>query len=408
MNFTDVTDYIKYHLPACTRENYTDNGTLIGLPYPYSVPCPDHFQELYYWDTYFLSLGLMETGHFDLALNNANNFIFLIEKYGFIPNGSRTYYLNRSQPPFFSMLVGEIFERTGDKQWLKKATHALVTEHEFWQTRRMTECGLNRYGAPLPQEDIDSLFACAKRRMLLDFDEQDRYAVAYTQLALAESGWDNTPRFEFCAENYIPVDLNSLLYALEKNIAHFSEILGDLETKAKFERLAEDRRQRMRELLWSEEAGAFVDYNYVDKNFSPVISAASLFPLFLGVASDEEAKKTVKLLAHLEYPCGVSACEKHDIEGRYQWDYPNAWAPIQMAVVKGLLRYGYESDAKRIAQKYINTVDVTFKSTGRLWEKYNALDGSDNVTSEKKEKMPVMLGWTAGVYVYFNKHVLNY
>ncbi len=405
--FKTVREYIEKYLPECTREHYENEDTILRLPYPYSVPCPDHFQELYYWDTYFLNFGLMETGHFDLALNNANNFIYLIEYYGYIPNANRSYYLGRSQPPFFSLIVSEIYKRTKDTQWLCRATKALILEHEFWQRYRMTKCGLNCYGGALPREDIDKFFACHKRRTLLDFPEECKEDIAKTSLALAESGWDCTPRFEHEAGNYAPVDLNSLLYALESNIARFSDILGDETNKAKFELLAAERKSRMNELLWNEENGVFADYNFVKGHFSPVLSAASFFPLFLGVADETQARATVGALERLEYKCGVVACEKHDIKGRYQWDYPNAWAPVQFAVVNGLLNYGYESEAKRIAEKYINTVESTFEKTGRLWEKYNALDGSDNVTSEKKEKMPVMLGWTSGVYVYFKEYIVK-
>ncbi len=407
MKFNCVTEYIKHCLPECTRENYEDNDTLIGLPYPYSVPCPDHFQELYYWDTYFLNLGLMDTGHLDLALNNANNFIFLIEKYGFIPNGSRTYYLDRSQPPFFSLIVKDIYARTGDKKWLYWALHALKKEHMYWQTKRMTECGLNQYGADVPEDTWERRFEGAEKRTLLTLPRENIRDIARTSHTMAESGWDFTPRFEFEAGNYVQVDLNSLLFALEKNISYFAEELGDSATKESFDNAALSRKRKMKQLLWNNQKGAFCDYNFVKKEFSPIYSAASFFPLYTELASGYEAMQTIKTLKELEYPFGIVACAKHDIAGRYQWDYPNAWAPIQMAVVKGVHNYGYGKAARRIAEKYVATVEKSFENTGRLWEKYNAIDGTDNVISEKKDKMPVMLGWTAGVYIYFKNHILN-
>ena len=407
MRNKDVEKYIEAHLMECTRVNYNDEDTLIGLPYPYSVPCPDHFQELYYWDTYFINLGLIEKGHLEQALNNVNDFFFLIEKYGFVPNASRTYYLDRSQPPFLSMMVKDIFDRTRDLEWLNHALTMLCREHSFWMTKRMTSCGLNQYGSEIPESTWNKRFQIMQNRTGQTLPEENKHAIARTSHANVESGWDCTPRFEFDAENYVQVDLNSLLYLQEKNIAFFASQLGHSTVAKEFQKLAENRCELMNRLLWCEEKGAYMDWNFGKGHFSPVLSGAGFFPLFAGVSDRARAERTAETLLNLEYPHGISACEKNSISGRYQWSYPNAWAPVQYIAVRALQAIGKHADAKRIAEKYISTVDDCFEKTGRLWEKYNAVDGSINVISEKTEQMPVMLGWTAGVYIWFRTYMMD-
>lgn len=399
-----VEKFIDEHWKDCICYQPNDEGTIVGLPYPYSVPSANKFRELYYWDTYFTNLGLLASGRIAQAKNNVDNILFLVNKFGFMPNANRTYYLDRSQPPFLSFMVKDIFEQTKDKDWLRNATIALEKEYSFWMNERMTLCGLNHYGAKIPENTWDKRFAIFQDRIQLDLSGYDKKTIAQTVHAEAESGWDCTPRFEFTAQDYAPVDLNSLLYALEKNIALFSLILDDRENKEKYDRLAADRKKLMDDFLWCEEQGAYLDYNFVTGKFSPVFSAASYYPLFVGLADKIKADKTAQNLKRIEYPCGISACEKNDIKGRYQWNYPNAWAPIQFIVAASLENYGLLEDFQRIAEKYISMVEACFEATGNLWEKYNAEDGSINVTGEINDKMPTMMGWSAGVYLYIKKH----
>ena len=265
MRNESVTNFIKEHLMECTRVHTEDEDTIIGLPYPYSVPCPSHFQEMYYWDTYFLNFGLLATDNFQQAKNNVDNFLFLVDKYGFVPNANRTYYLSRSQPPFLSLMVKEIYNRTKDTAWLRNATNMLIKEHSYWMTQRITPIGLNQYGAEVPADTIEKRFNIFQRRADMDASAYDKKMIANTVFAHAESGWDCTPRFEYDALSYIPVDLNSLLYALEENIYKFSTILGDTPNVEKFVKLSNNRRQLMDKYLWCEEQGAYLDYNYKDK-----------------------------------------------------------------------------------------------------------------------------------------------
>lgn len=141
-----VSEFIAKNFKDTIRYNPDDEGSLIGLPEPYTVPCIEGtFQEMYYWDTYFTNIGLILSGKIEQAICNTENMAYLIEKYGKMPNGNRTFYLNRSQPPFFSQAVRDIFEVTGDAEWLDRMYSAAEKEYTFWCENRMTESGLNRY-----------------------------------------------------------------------------------------------------------------------------------------------------------------------------------------------------------------------------------------------------------------------
>lgn len=394
MNSTEKFIESKWH--ECIKKNTEDNGTLIGLPYPYTVPAVGHFDEMYYWDTYFTNVGLIAGGHLDLAKNNADNMIFLINKYGFMPNGNRTYYLNRSQPPFFSEMVRDIYAQTGDKQWLNKAYDALEKEYSFWQNKRSSPIGLNVYGGTLKKESIPEAAKDFKNRVGYLPPCANDEDIAKHMIVCCESGWDVNPRWGTDGYNFAPVDLNSLMYLLEENMQYFADELGFDGDSIRWCSAKKERKRLMLKYMMSDD-GVLTDYDFVNDSLSNVFSAASFYPLFAGVLDKEDAEKTVNNLYRLEMEYGISTCEPNNVPGTYQWDYPNGWACIQYLTITGLLKYGYTDDAKRIAEKYILLVDKTFSKTGNLWEKYNVADGS--ICAKNEYEMPPMLGWTAGVYL---------
>ena len=352
--------------------------------------------EMYYWDTYFLNVGLLLSGKTEQAINNADNMAFLIERYGFMPNGNRTYYLTNSQPPFFSQLVRDIYEKTGDKHWLKKMYSAIKAELHFWQSERMTETGLNRYFGTKRSERYAVHF-CERwdKQPPEDTNELQKYADAFR--SLAESGWDCSSRFNDEGQNINPIDLNSLLYGAEMNLAYFSKQLG-IGEEEKWIKLAERRKELINKLMWNQEKSAFFDYNFEKEEKVDLFSAASFYPLFFNLATKEQAESTANKLNLLEFEFGVAACENKENLSLFQWDFPNVWPPLQYMVIKGLLNYGYEEDAKRVAKKYIDTVDLNFEESGYLWEKYDAVKGKVSVNKEYATKE--MMGWTAGIYLY--------
>ncbi len=395
-----IEEYIETNLPKCIRVNKEDKGTLIGLPYPYIVPCASGaFQEMYYWDTYFTNKGLILSGNVEQARNNVDNMCYMIEKYGFVLNGNRTTYLHNSQPPFLSMMARDVYEVTGDKEWLKKVYSALEKEHAFWSEKRGSEIGLNRYDCmPLQGEERRNAAVCLRGRIGEDVECGDEEAAARGMISAGESGWDVNPRMSSKTYEYAPADLNSLLYAMEDNLSFFAAELEKQKKSEKWKSLRDDRAALCRKYLKNAE-GLFMDYHITDKKQTSIFSAASFYPLYCGMATQEEAEAAKNALPRLETAYGILTCEKNDTPGNYQWDYPNGWAPMQLMVAGGLLRYGYREDALRIAGKFTETLERCYEQTGHLWEKYNILEG--NIQAVNEYEMPAMLGWTFGVYRCF-------
>lgn len=391
-----VRSFISSHWDDCIKENMRSEGTLIGLPYPYTVPAVGHFDEMYYWDTYFTNKGLEAEGRFAQAKNNTDNMLYLVNIYGYMPNGNRTYYLKNSQPPFLSAMVRDVYEHYMDKAWLTGAFDVLKKEYNFWMTKRMTPTGLNMYGGYLAPGAAAELAESFKERTGF-MPRGDINDIGRHHLITCESGWDINPRWGTESFNFVPVDLNSLMFMFEKNMEYFSDELEKDET-ALWSEKAERRHSLMTKYLKTDD-GLFLDYNFMKQEHSKILSAASFYPLFAGVAEPEQAAALVRELNRLETEFGILACEKNDAEGTYQWDYPNGWACLHYIAIFGLDRYGYKVEARRIAEKYTSLVDKIFESTGNLWEKYNVAEGSLNVNHESKKKMPAMMGWSAGVYL---------
>ena len=390
-----VKQYINSHWADCIKENREDKDTLIGMPYPYTVPSVGFFDEMYYWDTFFTNKGLEISGRFDQVKYNTDNMLYMVEKYGFMPNGNRTYYLTRSQPPFLSAMVYDVYSHYKDKAWLRGAYLTLKKEYDFWMTKRIAPNGLNVYGSHNYTEGLLDYMAGQLEKRVGFMPAGNTRDLGYHTCAVCESGWDICSRWGFELYNYNPVDLNSLMYLFEKNMRYFSSELGADEENI-WDRAAEKRKALMLEYMDNGD-GLLLDYNFASNTRSEVFSVASFYPMFVGLLDSKRAKKLVENLNRLETKYGVLTTEKNSIKGAYQWGYPNGWACLQYITVFALEKYGFNEDARRIAQKYIELVDKIFDETGNLWEKYNVIDGSIDVVDEYK--MPTMMGWSAGVYL---------
>jgi alpha,alpha-trehalase len=396
-----IREYIREHWEMSIRAHRDDSGDLIGLPYPYVVPCmKGMFQEIYYWDTYFANLGLIAQGMIEQARNNVDDLLYLVERFGFVPNGSRTYYLKNSQIPYLAMMVSDIFELTRDEAWLSDAYQLLKTEYDFWMQKRATVTGLNRYYHNAGPAELLNAFQDMQKRLGRTDEpgEAEQLARGAHVIAEYESGMDFNPRFESRGCDFNPVDLNCNLYRYEQNLAHFSAILGNGETAA-WERRAERRRELINRFCWNEANGLFMDYDFVNGRPAAVRSVVTLYPLWVGLATPEQARSVLDRLKVFEADFGLLSCEKRDnAPVVFQWDYPNGFPPMQYIAIKGLLNYGWRDHAERIAAKYVDLIVKTFGRTGDLWEKYNVVNGTTEVIDEYK--MPAMLGWTAGVFLY--------
>jgi alpha,alpha-trehalase len=413
----DAVEHINALWPALIRQPDTAAaGSLIPLPYPYVVP-GGRFGEIYYWDSYFTMLGLRAAGRDNLVRNMVDNFAYLIDTIGFIPNGNRSYYLSRSQPPFFAAMV-DLLARAGDEEaTLARYLPQLRKEYEFWMAGReelrperpalkkvvRLPDGkvLNRYwdarDTPRPEsyrEDVET----AERA-------QRPAAEVYRHLrSAAESGWDFSSRWLRDPQNLasihtadiIPVDLNALLFFLEVTLGRAYEAGGDTEAAANLRGLARQRRDALLEYCWSENEGYFMDYDFVERRHTPVLSLAGLFPLYFKVLRDDDrraAQIAAKVEAVFLQAGGLTTTTSHTGQ---QWDAPNGWAPLQWIAIEGLRHYGFDQLAARVKQRWVDSNLRVYRNTGKMVEKYNVFDLELEAGGGE---YPVQdgFGWTNGV-----------
>lgn len=400
-----IRAYLDKNIEKTVKVSTEDCGTLIGLPYPYTTPCvADTYQEIYYWDTYFTNAGLLSWGKEEYVKNNIQNMFYMVEKYGFMPNGNRTFYLNRSQPPFLSEMVKDYYNATLDKEWLARAYEVLEKEYAFWQSKRVTKTGLNGYfGYDIVESVLERNYYYFLRRVGKTAKEnpsrQDLIDAYFAGVSVYESGWDCNSRVKDQGHKFDMVDLNSLLYAMEGNMGFFAEELKKPDAE-KWKERQKIRREKMT-LLWNDKRGMFMDRNFETGEFSTYAGVASFYPLYAGLASQSQAESTLALYEDLNLPYGISAGESNE-QLKCQWDYPNVWAPLQFIMYKALKNYGYLDQARQVALKYVNLVETNFEKTGNLWEKY---DGNTGDPAGAEYKADPMIGWTAGVYIYFNREL---
>lgn len=389
-------DYISDYWKNLKRTNIKDKGSIIGVPYPYLVPsyAPGHefdYDELFYWDSYFMVQGMLDEKHKDLVMGILEDLMFIFKRYKIIPNSSQTYMTSRSQPPLLTTFIFDIYDAYNPgKKWLKEKIELAKAEYEtVWMGTRKPNArqvyrGLSRY---------------------YDFNYLH-------DLAEAESGWDMTPRFGRKCLNYLPVDLNALLYKYETDFARAAEILGNKKEKEHWGVAAAARRRTMEELMWSDLRGLYYDYNYVKEGRGGVASLAAYFPMWAGLVDDKRAKKLVNALKRFENKGGLSTTDALQIGQLVpgampsQWAYPNGWAPLHFIVVKALQKYGYEKDARRIAMKWLKTNLDWFNEHGVFLEKYNVVQ-PDKPPLKGLYPSQTGFGWTNAVFERFCQEFIN-
>ncbi len=409
-----LTEHIDHLWKILTRHpgEHPAGSSLLPLPHEYVVP-GGRFTELYYWDSYFIMLGLEESGCHEHLRCMADNFAYLIETYGHVPNGNRTYYLSRSQPPVF-VLMTELFEEKGVRRSSDYLPH-LHREYAYWMEgqERLREgeahsrcvrladgVVLNRYW-----DDRDTPRDESYWEDIETANQSDRpcHEVYRDLRAGAESGWDFSSRWLATSDDLssirttciLPVDLNSLLYRLETQIARLSEIKGDQVGAREFEKRARSRREAIDRYLWNESAGAYFDYDWQLAQQRENLTAATVTPLFLQLARPEQAEavaKTVRsrLLAH-----GGLATTEIGNSGE-QWDQPNGWAPLQWMGIRGLERYGHVELAEEIEERWLELVAEVFEAESKLVEKYD-LRSSARSAAGGEYPLQDGFGWSNGV-----------
>jgi alpha,alpha-trehalase len=428
---------------------------LLYLENKYVVP-GGRFNEMYGWDSYFIIRGLLRAGRVDLARGMVDNFFFEIEHYGAMLNANRTYYLTRSQPPFLSSMFVDVYQAAQkdsipDKAWLERAYTDLDKDYGMWtrDPHLAGETGLSRYydfgdGPPAEAvQDESGFYRKVAQYFFLHPAEADDYMVetkpeptqqvagsSYSlqvcdvpstmasaecekakpfklsadyykgDRSMRESGFDVSFRFGpfgAATHHYAPVCLNSLLYKTEKDLEQISLWLGHTDDAKKWSARAEARKKLINHHLWNDSQGLFFDFNFQTKRMSTYQYASTFYPLWAGVATPAQAKAVVSKLKTFERPGGIpmSTYDKGT-----QWDLPYGWGNIEMVVIDGLRRYGYNADADRVSYEFLSTVAENFRHDGNIREKYNVVTRSSEAHVELGYEMNVVgFGWTNAAFL---------
>ncbi len=432
---------------------------LLYLPSPYVVP-GGRFNEMYGWDSYFILLGLEVDHREALAKGMVDNFLFEIEHYGGVLNANRTYYLTRSQPPFLTSMIRAVYEnpasfpatpegRTEARAWLERAFTLALKDYSTWSRPEHLAgtTGLARYfdygKGPVPEMADDSTYYPDVIRWLIDHPHEggDGFLVKGSEhpdtgealrlketscdvnlsvvclhawaggyrlskdfyvgdRAMRESGFDPSNRFgpfSGATHHYAPVCLNSLLYRYERDLEHLAHVLGKPTDAARWERRAKARDAAIHRYLWRAKDGVFADYEFARGRSSTYAYISSLYPLWAGIATREEAKQVVDKLNLFERPGGLSMSNTNT---GLQWDEPFGWAPTNWVSIAGLESEGFHTEAARVAQHFDSTVDQGFAEDGTIREKYNVVSRNANVQVSTGYKQNVIgFGWTNAIYL---------
>ncbi len=411
-----LLDYISSLWPVLEQSTTSvpAYSTLLPLPYPYIVP-GGRFREVYYWDSYFTMLGLEVDGRNDLATDMLKNFAYEIDRYGHIPNGNRSYYLSRSQPPFFALMVDLIARNNGTATYTDYLPQ-LQAEYDYWMrgenevlpgravrnvVRLLDGTVLNRYWdereAPRDESYAEDV------RTALQTPRRTPGVVWRNLRAAAESGWDFSSRWLADGKTLgtirtlalLPPDLNSLLAHLEETLSEAYLLKGDAERAAFYARRAETRAAAIQRLMWDAEGGVFTDYLWREGTTTHSVTAATLYPLFLGVASPEQARAVAGVVESvLLQPGGLATTT---VTSGQQWDAPNGWAPLQWIAVVGLRNYRYPELAQEVATRWVAKTIAGFKQQAKLVEKYDVMTTGGDAGGGGEYATQIGFGWTNGV-----------
>ena len=410
-----LEEHVTSHWNYLTREadEVEAWSSLVPLPHSYVVP-GGRFREIYYWDSYFTMYGLAASGRMDLVEDMLKNFAWLVDEVDHIPNGNRSYYLSRSQPPFFGAMVS-LYQKYKGTQAALAFLPQLEKEYNFWMegADRLQPGQTNRRAVRMSDGSLlnhyyDDLNTPRPESYREDVETAESMPLAqrpqvYRDIrAAAESGWDFSSRWfndgnslsTIQTTAIVPVDLNSLLYHLEDVIAELHLAAGNTEKASQFEQIAEARKAAINKWLWNQQQQAYGDYHLDKKSFTPVLSLAMAFPLYFGIAPDNYAQAVAQQLqSKFLMPGGLVTTLNNTGQ---QWDYPNGWAPLQWIAIKGLQQYGHTELSNQIASRWLRLNRKVFQETGRMMEKYNVVD---TTLQGGGGEYPLQdgFGWTNGV-----------
>jgi len=411
-------EHIKELWRVLERRNRRDRGSLIAIPYPYIVP-GGRFVEQSYWDSYFIMIGLAADGKWGRVEDMIRNSTYMIRKFGFIPNGNRTYLLSRSQPPFFSHMVRLLARHQNRHLTLLEYLPYMLGEYRFWMRGKRTldkmdeasalrrvvrmpdGTHLNRYfdnkKTPRPEslrEDTDTAGQTDKEiseKLFLDLR------------AGAESGWDFSSRWfkdpkeisSIHTTDIVPVDLNCLLYHLEVTVAETYQLMFQPLLARRYRRLAEKRAAAINKYMWDEGEQFFIDYDFRASERTGRVTLAGVFPLYAKIATPNQAKAVAERIEKDFLKDGGLVTTL--LETGQQWDSPNGWAPLQWVTIYGLREYGYHTLADRIKERWLKTCDTVYERENKMVEKYNVVTPNEP-GGGGEYTLQDGFGWTNGVY----------
>ncbi|WP_169792089.1 trehalase family glycosidase [Jiangella muralis] len=383
---------------------------LLFLPFPYVRPggAQGAFAAMYCWDTFFINEALLAHGRLDLVRNHILNYLFMIERFGYMPNSNDRATQTRSQTPVLPISIWKYYLATGDDDLLHRAYPLLKREYEdYWNAphhRTPTGLATNR-------------------------DVGDEYLTAELA-AEAETGLDWTPIFAGDVRRCVPLITNCALVRYARLIAMIGARLGRRGEAADFARQADTRASLIRKYCWSEETGFFHEYDYQAQRMLPYVSACAYWALWAGVATEDQAKRLARNLPSLVQRYGLASTDQEYADarpdssyapdpetsaevphhsgggGNLQWMYPAGWAPEQIIAVEGLDSYGYGDQAEQVARAFLTVLVEQYHETGELWEKYNVLDGGLVVPNSRYGNLP-MHGWSAAAAVILGRRLFT-
>ena len=375
------------------------------LPCPYNSPNTGIYSDFYYWDLYFINKGLLLSKMPEQVENNIKDMVYFVNTLGYVPNSNVSYMRNRTQPPVLTLCVWDLYQYTQDKNIIHKYIDSLIKEHDFFQTRRMTNIGLNAYMCDDKTNTYEAIMSHYKylsnRVYEYSDDPKTQYEIGRDIIAVAESGLDFNARFKtkdrlMAASEFAHLDLNCWLFAVEMRLNQMLTAIGREEDAKEFLALANNRKSLIDKYFFDKKQGVYVDYHLSDGEHSHVITATSLYPHAMGISKDKES--ALKVFEQLELERGVSTAAYRDAKQYYQWDYPVMWGETTFIVFLALLNVGAIKEAQRVMDKYMSVIENQFKLTGLLWEKYDARDGS---IMNVEYDAPPFMGWTASTYEIF-------
>lgn len=393
-------------------KNINKYSTLIPLPKPYIIP-GGRFREIYYWDSYFTMHGLLSDGEVETVENMLDNFSYLIDQIGFIPNGNRIYYITRSQPPFFAAMIDLVCRFKNDYKWGLKYLKQLEAEYNFWcgdlskkgeKENHLIDLDnenfLNRYFDPTPLPREESYLEDVHTAQGLKDGKRDNLFINIR--SAAESGWDFSSRWfedekslSTCVcKDVLPIDLNCLLYLEEKFISELNELKGNKEKGEIFKDRSKKRVELVNNIFWDNKNKFYFDYNWKSKEKTGVFSLAACYPLYFKIA-DKDKATAVRDKIEKDFLRGGGVITTLNFTGQ-QWDAPNGWAPLQWITIKGLRNYGFDQTADKIKERWLDLNDNVFKRTGKMFEKYN-VDDLDLYAGGGEYPLQDGFGWTNGI-----------